>query len=52
MFTINIENLKRLNYHIFFKKSLSLSIVCSKCGHLYEKIFEEEKSIEALKIRG
>ena len=52
MFTINIENLKALNYHIFFKKSLSLSIVSSKCGHLYEKIFKEEKSIEALKIRG
>ena len=29
-----------------FKKALSISIVYSKCGHEYEKIFEEEESIE------
>ena len=28
------------------KKTLSLSVVYSKCGHEYEKIFKEEKSIE------
>ena len=32
------------------KKTLSLSIVYSKCGHEYEKIFKEEESIEVLKI--
>ena len=40
MFAINIENLKKLKYHIFFlKKTLSFSIVYSKCGHEYEKVF-------------
>ena len=53
MFAINIENLKKLKYHIyFFKKILSLSIVYSKCGDEYEKIFKEEESIEILKILG
>ena len=51
MFAINIENLKTLRYHIF-ENILSLSIVCSKCGHKYEKIFKEEESIEILKILG
>ena len=37
--------------HIF-KKTLSLSIVYSKCGNQYEKIFKEEESIETLKILG
>ena len=34
-----------------FKKTLSLSIVYSKCGHEYEKLFKK-KSIEILKILG
>ena len=50
MFAINIENLKKLNYHILFKKTLCLSIVYSKCGHKYERICKEEESIEILKI--
>ena len=50
MFAINIENLKKLNYQILFKKTLCLSIVYSKCGHKYERIFKEEESIEILKI--
>ena len=41
MFAINIENLKKLTYHIFKKKkTLSLSTVYSKCGHECEKIFK------------
>ena len=51
MFAINIENLKSLRYHIF-KKKLSLSIVYSKYGQEYEKIFKEEELIETLKILG
>ena len=35
-----------------FQKTLSLSIVYSKCGHKYKKIFKEEESIEVLKILG
>ena len=51
MFAINIENLKKkLKYHIL-KKKISLSILYSKCGHEYEKIFKEE-SIDILKILG
>ena len=37
MFAINIENLKKLKYSIFLKKTLSLSIVYRKCGRKYEK---------------
>ena len=35
-----------------FKKTLSLSIVYSKCGHEYEKVFKEQESIVILKILG
>ena len=52
MLVINIENLKKLKYHIFKKKTLSYSIVCSKRGQEYKKIFKEEESIEILKILG
>ena len=40
MFAINIENLKKLTYHILKKKALSLCTVYSKCGHECEKIFK------------
>ena len=33
-----------------FKKTLSLSIVYSKCGHEYETLFKEEEPIEKWKI--
>ena len=53
MFATNIENLKKLKYHIFKKKhTLNLPIVYSKCGHEYEKIFKQEESTEILKILG
>ena len=39
-------------FAIYLKKTLGLSIVCSKCGHGYKKVFEEEKSLEILKILG
>ena len=42
---------KKLKYHKFFKKTWILSIVYSKCGHEYYKIFKEEESIEILKTR-
>ena len=46
MFPINMENLKKLKYHIFKKNILSLSIVYCKCGHEYEKkTFKEKESI-------
>ena len=33
-----------------FKKTLSLSIVHSKCGNYYQKIFKEEESVKILKL--
>ena len=49
---VSIENLKILKYHTFWKKSLVLSIIVSKCEAKDEKIFKEEESIEVLKIFG
>ena len=49
MTAINIKNLKQLKYYIFKK---SISIVYSKCGNEYQKLFKEEESIEILKILG
>ena len=44
MFLMNIENLKKLNYHIF-KKTLSRSIIYSKCGHKYYDSVKEYQKI-------
>ena len=35
-----------------FNKTLLLSIICSRCGSNNYKLFEEEESIETLKIFG
>ena len=52
----NVSNkyrkLKKKTEIYIFKKPLTLSIVYSKCGHAYEKIFKKEESIEILKIHG
>ena len=50
MFAISIENLKKTKTSYTFQKTLSLSIVYSKCGHEYKKIFKKRESIEILKI--
>ena len=52
MFAINREKLKKIKISFVFKKSLNISIVYRKCGHEYKKIFQEEESIEILKILG
>ena len=36
-----VENLKKLKYHMFKKKTLSLSIMYSKCGHEYEEMIKK-----------
>ena len=46
MCAINIEYLKKQKY--INKKTLSFSIVYSKYGNEYEKIFKEEESIEKI----
>ena len=46
------RKIKKTKMSYVFKKTLSLSIVYSRCGHDYEKIFKEEESIEILKIIG
>ena len=43
---------KKTKISHIFKKTLSLSIVYSKCSHEYKQIFKEEESIEILKILG
>ena len=46
------RTLKNRNISYIFKKELRFSIVYSKCGHEYEKIFKGEESIEILKTPG
>ena len=35
----SIENLKTIEYHLFLKKQLVISVICSKCDN------EDEKNI-------
>ena len=44
--------MKNLKYHNFWKKTLVLCIIYSKCKNEDEKIFKEEESIEILKSHG
>ena len=44
------QNLNVSKKYRKLKKTLRLSILYSKCGHGYEKIFKEEESIEILKM--
>ena len=43
---------KKTKITYIFKKTLNLSIVYSKYGYEYEKIFKEEEPIEVLRILG
>ena len=52
LFVEKLENLKNVKYHTFSKKTFVLSINCSKCKNEDEKLFEEEESIQILKILG
>ena len=49
---MNKENLEKTKISYILKKTLSLSILYSKCGHEYEKAFKEKESIGILKILG
>ena len=49
LFLVSIENLKILQYRTFSKKTLVLSVICSKCENEDGKFFKE-KSIEISKI--
>ena len=42
------SNRPKISY--IFKKTVALSIICSKCENEDEKLFKEENSIEILKI--
>ena len=44
--------MKNLKYYTSWKKTLVLSVICSKCKNEDEKIFKEEESIEILKVLG
>ena len=48
MFVINIENLKKLKYHIFLKNIKSFLLFTVNVV-INKKIFKEEQSIEILK---
>ena len=37
---------KTLKYQIFFQKTLSFSIVCSKCGHEYKKYLKKKNQLK------
>ena len=49
---MNKENLEKTKISYILKKTLSLSILYSKCGHEYEKAFKEKESIGILKVLG
>ena len=49
---VRIGNLENPKYHTSYKKTLVPSIICRKCKNKNEKLFEEEESIEILKILG
>ena len=48
----SIISLKTLKHRTVLKKTLVLSIVCSRCENKNEKIFKENESIEILQIFG
>ena len=52
LFVVSIQNLKNLKTSYLLEKTLVLSIICSKCKDEDEKMFNEEESIEILKILG
>ena len=46
------QTLEKPNIWYILEKSISSSIICSKCKNEDEKIFQEEESVEILKIIG
>ena len=52
LFVANIGNFKNLKFNASEEKTLVLSIICCKFKNEDEKIFEEEESIEILKLLG
>ena len=51
LITVIIENLKIRKYTIL-KKTLVLSVICSKCKNEDEQTLKDEKSIEILNFFG
>ena len=49
MFVINFKKLKNPKISYIFKKTLGVSIVCSKCGHDYKRYFLKKESIKIFK---
>ena len=45
----NFQNLKMLKHHIYFYKTLVISIIWSKHIIMHKRIFKEEESIWILK---
>ena len=49
LFVGSIENLKTIEYHLFLKKQLVISVICSKCDNEDEKNIWKGESIEISK---
>ena len=52
LFVVSIQNLKNLKTSYLLEKTLVLSIICSTHKNEGEKMFNEEESIEILKVIG
>ena len=46
---INFKKLKNPKISYIFKKTLGVSIVCSKCGHDYKKYLKKKNQLKYLK---
>ena len=46
------RNLKTQKYHIFWKKTLGISVACIKCGNEYKKYFKKKNQLKFLKNLG
>ena len=50
LFAVSIESLENLNFIFLAKKTLVLSVICSKCKNEGEMLINKEDSIEIFKI--
>ena len=50
--SIYVVSFRNLKYQMFSKKTLLLSIICSKCQNEDEELFKEEETIEVLTVLG
>ena len=49
---LRYRKFKKSKISYILEKTIVLSIICSKCNNEHEKVFNEEESIDILKILG